>query len=304
MNRSHVTAAAPSIDRNGMADLVPIIEKALEEACRWTTACPQRLADAMRYSLLAPGKRLRPAMALMACEAVGGKLESALSGAVAIEMVHAYSLIHDDLPAMDDDDLRRGRPTTHIQFDEATAILAGDALLAAAFDHLSHQIAEPTVALECVRCLSMAAGPQALVGGQMEDLAAEQGGEQTLTRLESIHRRKTGALFDAAIRIGGLLGGAPPGALEQLEKYSQPLGLAFQVVDDCLDHTATAQELGKRTGKDLARGKLTYPGLLGLDEAKKKAADLIQTALLAVNSFGSAAWRLRWLAQFVQERSH
>ncbi len=182
--------------------------------------------------------------------------------------------------------------------------MTGDALLAAAFDHLSNRVTEQAVALECVRCLAAASGPQALVGGQMEDLAAEQGGEQTLLRLEAIHRRKTGALFDAAVRIGALLGGASPDDLAQLAKYSQPLGLAFQVVDDCLDHTATAQELGKRTGKDLARGKLTYPGLLGLDEAKKKAADLIQAALLAVDRFGSAAWRLRWLAHFVQERSH
>ncbi len=288
---------------SGLADLIPLIESSLVEACNWSDACPQRLADAMRYSLLAPGKRLRPAMVLMACEAVGGNLTSGLPGAVALEMVHAYSLIHDDLPAMDDDDLRRGRPTTHIQFDEATAILAGDALLAAAFDHLAHRIASPTVALECLRCLSVAAGPQALVGGQMEDLAAEQGGEQTLARLESIHRRKTGALFDAAIRIGGLLGGGSAEQLAQLEKYSLPLGLAFQVVDDCLDHTATEQELGKRTGKDQARGKLTYPGLLGLDGARKKAADLVQAALLAVDSFGSAAWRLRWLASFVHERT-
>ncbi len=208
MNRSFATTAAYAAPTNGMADLIPIIESALADACQWNAACPPRLADAMRYSLLAPGKRLRPAMVLMACEAVGGKLEAGLPGAVAIEMVHAYSLVHDDLPAMDDDDLRRGRPTTHIQFDEATAILTGDALLAAAFDHLSHHVAEPSVALECVRCLAAASGPQALVGGQMEDLAAEQGGEQTLSRLEAIHRRKTGALFDAAIRIGALLGGA------------------------------------------------------------------------------------------------
>ncbi len=257
----------------------------------------------MRYALLAPGKRLRPALVLMACEAVGGKVEQGLFGAVALEMVHAYSLVHDDLPAMDDDDLRRGRPTTHIAFDEATAILAGDALLAAAFEQLADTSISPQIAIHCLRTLAHAAGPEALVGGQSEDLAAEHDGEQTLQRLEAIHRRKTGALFDAAIRIGGLLGGGTVDALGSLAKFSQPLGLAFQVVDDCLDHTATADSLGKRTGKDQARGKLTYPGLLGLAEAKVMATALVQQSLLAVDVFGNAAWRLRWLAKFVLDRS-
>jgi geranylgeranyl diphosphate synthase, type II len=222
---------------------------------------------------------------------------------VALEMVHAYSLVHDDLPAMDDDDLRRGRPTTHIAFDEATAILAGDALLAAAFEQLANMSTDPQVVVDCLRTLSHAAGPEALVGGQAEDLAAEQGGEQTRERLEAIHRRKTGALFDAAIRIGGLLGGGSPEAISALEKYSRPLGLAFQVVDDCLDFTATVETLGKRTGKDQARGKLTYPGLLGLATAKELATALVNESLLAVDVFGNTAWRLRWLAKFVLDRN-
>ena len=292
-----------NISANGMVDLVPRIELALETACRWGADCPERLASAMRYALLAPGKRLRPAMVLMACEAVGGEMERALIGAVAVEMVHAYSLVHDDLPAMDDDDLRRGRQTTHIAFDEATAILAGDALLAAGFDQLARAALSPQVAIECLRTLTHAAGPECLVGGQAEDLAAEKDGEQTLLRLEAIHRRKTGALFDASIRIGGLIGGGDSSALLALQNYSQPLGLAFQVVDDCLDHTATAETLGKRTGKDQARGKLTYPGLLGLEEARKKATDLVAESLSAVAVFGNAAWRLRWLARFVLDRT-
>lgn len=295
---------APIICRDqGMAELLPLIESALEAACCWNADCPPRLGEAMRYALLAPGKRLRPAMVLMACEAVGGRREEALVGAVAVEMVHAYSLVHDDLPAMDDDDLRRGRPTTHIAFDEATAILAGDALLAGAFEQLAQAPLAPQVALDCLKALAFAAGSQALVGGQAEDLAAEKGGEQSLARLEAIHRRKTGALFDAAIRIGGLLGGGGPAALTALANYSQPLGLAFQVVDDCLDYTSTAETLGKRTGKDQARGKLTYPGLLGLDAARKKALGLVNESLLAVEVFGNAGWRLRWLAQFVLDRS-
>lgn len=288
---------------DGIADLIPIIENALAEACRWPIDCPERLGEAMRYSLLAPGKRLRPALVLMACEAVGGELEMALPGAIAVEMVHAYSLVHDDLPAMDDDDLRRGRPTTHIAFDEATAILAGDALLANAFEQLAKAPVAPQVGIECLRTLAFASGPQALVGGQAEDLAAESGGEQTIQRLEAIHRRKTGALFDASIRIGGLLGGGSPQQLDDLAAYSRPLGLAFQVVDDCLDHTATAEALGKRTGKDQSRGKLTYPGLLGLDMAKRMATNLINESFSAVEVFGKAAWRLRWLSRFVLERS-
>jgi len=288
---------------NGMADLVPRIEMALEAACRWSPDCPESLADAMRYSLLAPGKRLRPAMVLMACEAVGGTMESGLVGAVAVEMIHAYSLVHDDLPAMDDDDLRRGRPTTHIAFNEATAILAGDALLAAGFGQLADAGLSPSVAIQCLRTLARAAGPECLVGGQAEDLAAEKDGDQTLLRLEAIHRRKTGALFDASIRIGGLIGGGNEEAIQALHDYSRPLGLAFQVVDDCLDHTATAETLGKRTGKDQVRGKLTYPGLLGLDAAKNLAATLVAESLSAVDVFGNAAWRLRWLARFVLDRT-
>ena len=292
-----------SISANGMADLVPRIELALETASRWGADCPEKLASAMRYALLAPGKRLRPAMVLMACEAVGGEMDRGLIGAVAVEMVHAYSLVHDDLPAMDDDDLRRGRQTTHIAFDEATAILAGDALLATGFEQLASAALSPQVAIQCLRTLTRAAGPECLVGGQAEDLAAEKDGEQTLRRLEAIHRRKTGALFDASIRIGGLIGGGDSSALLALQRYSQPLGLAFQVVDDCLDHSATAETLGKRTGKDQARGKLTYPGLLGLEEARKKATDLVAESLSAVAVFGNAAWRLRWLARFVLDRT-
>lgn len=288
---------------NAMADILPRIEAALVDATRWGCDCPERLGDALRYSLLAPGKRLRPAMVLMACEAVGGSFDQAINGAIAVEMVHAYSLVHDDLPAMDDDDLRRGRPTTHIKFDEATAILAGDALLATAFDQLANTKQPPGVIVECLKTLAYASGPEALVGGQSEDLLAEKGGAQTRHRLESIHRRKTGALFDASIRIGGLLGGASPDSLQALEKYSKPLGLAFQVVDDCLDHTATAERLGKRVGKDQARGKLTYPGLLGLDSAIHLANELISDSLLAVDVFGNAAWRLRWLAKFVLSRT-
>jgi len=297
LNPEHHDASA-----DGISDLLPRIEAALTQACQFSTQCPEHLGKAIRYSLLAPGKRVRPALALMASQAVGGTIESAMAGAVAVEMVHSYSLVHDDLPAMDDDDLRRGRPTTHIQFDEATAILAGDSLLAMAFEQLAVTISDPVLASRCIRVLGRAAGPECLVGGQAEDLAAESGGEQTLARLEAIHRRKTGALIDASVAIGAILGGADAVALGALHNYSCPLGLAFQVVDDCLDYSASDEEMGKRTGKDAARGKLTYPGMMGLSEARRYADTLISQALAAIDVFGNDAWRLQWLAGFIRDR--
>ncbi len=208
------SSSTHSDGQSGIEDLRPAIESALQSACEFGNGCPVRLADAMRYALLAPGKRLRPALVLMAAEACGGVPTDAMPGAVAVEMVHAYSLIHDDLPSMDDDDLRRGRPTVHIAFDESTAILAGDALLAQAFWHLADQVADPKRLAEAVRTLGLAAGPAHLVGGQADDLAAETESLSKVTNpiehLESIHRRKTGALFSASIEMGAILAGGTP----------------------------------------------------------------------------------------------
>ena len=257
----------------------------------------------MRYALLAPGKRLRPAMALMAAEACGACWSVAMPAAVAVEMVHAYSLVHDDLPAMDDDDLRRGRPTCHIQFDEATAILAGDALLARAFEVLATDYADAALAARSVAVLGRAAGAGFLVGGQADDLAAERDGVRNLQRLEAIHRRKTGALFAASLQMGALAAGADQRKLGVLDEYADCLGLAFQVVDDLLDHTSSADELGKRTGKDVRRGKLTYPGLLGLEGAQRRAEQLVKRAQQAAALLDRPAWRLQWLAAYVLQRT-
>lgn len=301
----------PNTSRSGLDGLLPPINEALELACHFGDGCPKTLGDAMRYAVLAPGKRLRPALTLMAAEACGGTFAAAMPGAVAVEMIHAYSLIHDDLPAMDDDDLRRGRPTVHIQFDEATAILAGDALQAEAFAHLADRIEDPTVALEAVRVLSRAAGAGHLVGGQADDLAAESAADEpeadrtrSLEHLEAIHRRKTGALIAASLELGGILSHASAEARQALSDYARDLGLAFQVVDDLLDFTTTDDSLGKRAGKDAGRGKLTYPGLLGLEPARQKAADLVASAKRQVAVFGDAGWRLFWLAEYVLERKH
>lgn len=306
-----------STDSNGFNEFKPFIETALDSACQFAPGCPARLAEAMRYAVLAPGKRLRPALAMMAAEACGADPLDAIPGAVAVEMIHAYSLIHDDLPAMDDDDLRRGRPTCHIKFDEATAILAGDALIAEAFSHLSEKIKNPELAIEAIRTLGHAAGSSRLVGGQMEDLAAEnrfsseknaEDGSQCKQRaqehLESIHQRKTGALIAASLDLGALLGGGSKIERDALAKYAKSVGLAFQVVDDLLDFTSDSKLLGKRTGKDAAKGKLTYPSLLGIDGAKKHAEALIQTAQEAISVFGERKSRLSWMANYVLERQH
>lgn len=298
---------------SGIDDLKSPIESALEDACDFGTGCPDRLAAAMRYALLAPGKRLRPALVLMAGQACGLDVASpvmsaVMPGAVAVEMIHAYSLIHDDLPAMDDDDLRRGRPTVHIQFDQATAILAGDALQAQAFVHLTRHIGDPEKLAAAVGILAEAASANGLVGGQSDDLAAEretfEANASSLDHLEFIHRRKTGALFAACLDLGAVLAGGDAVSRSHLAAYAADLGLAFQVVDDLLDTTADANSLGKRAGKDADRGKLTYPGLLGLDGSRERAKELVESAKRHVSVFRDDGWRLRWLADYVLERTH
>ena len=283
------------------AKLKPQIDAALEAVTNYDADCPEKLREAIRYCLLAPGKRLRPMLVLMAAEACGSSHEAAMPAACAVEMIHTYSLIHDDLPCMDDDDLRRGRPTCHIEFDQATAVLAGDALLAQAFYVLSAGIDEPLVAARCCRELSYAAGPCELVGGQVDDLAAE-GQPGNLEMLERIHRRKTGAMFRVSLRLGGLAGGANDEQLGQLETYGKSLGLAFQIVDDLLDREGTTTNLGKTTGKDAKHGKLTFPSLLGKTESQARAEKLIEEACQAVRDFGERGQKLCALARFVIER--
>ena len=300
------------------------IDERLDAYSQLDSDCPDHLREAIRYCLLAPGKRIRPLLVLTAAKICGGTIENALPAACAVEMIHNYSLIHDDLPAMDDDDLRRGRPTVHIAYNEATAILAGDALQPLAFEHLSRQVSDPVRAVEAIRILAAAAGPERLVGGQADDLAAESSTKnknsgsdpeqlcdakrkepiRTVEHLESIHRRKTGALFTASIEMGSVLSGAQANARQSVVSYASDLGLAFQVVDDLLDHVADENRLGKRVGKDIDRGKLTYPGLLGIDGAREKAEHLIESAMSHLELFGDAAWRLRWLAEYVLKRTH
>lgn len=284
------------------------VERGLSErAAAWAATCPPRLAEAMAYSLLAPGKRLRPLLTLLAAEAVGGTVEQALPAALSLEMIHTYSLIHDDLPAMDDDDLRRGRPTCHKQFDEATAILAGDALLTAAFGLLA-ECYSPRTATVAVLELAQAAGPAGMVGGQMMDLAAEHGEliVHSASELEAIHRLKTGALIRSAVRLGLVAvlgdGDIASGVRRAFDTYAEALGLAFQITDDLLDVESTAEATGKRVGKDAAAGKLTYPGFLGVDAARRQAVELGRIAEEAMRPFGGLGRRLGDLAWFVVQR--
>jgi geranylgeranyl diphosphate synthase, type II len=279
--------------------------------------CPPRLAAAMRYSILGGGKRLRPLLCMMAAEACGANGEAALPAACALEMVHTYSLIHDDLPAMDDDDLRRGRPACHRQFDEATAILAGDALLTLAFEVMARELRPVAAAIRCVAILAEAAGPLGMVAGQMGDLQAARRTESwnadwsgdsavettpALAALEEIHRRKTGALLRAPLRMGGAIAGASEACTEALDRYGIAVGLSFQIVDDLLDVEGDATKLGKRVGKDSALGKWTYPRFLGVDGSRLRARQLAEEARAALDPIGPRGDLLRDLALALLER--
>jgi geranylgeranyl diphosphate synthase type II len=291
----------PSILTSPAREMVRQVEAALDEYTRLPEGCPAPLAQAIRYSLLAPGKRLRPLLVLSAAQACDGTIEAALPAACAVEMVHAYSLIHDDLPAMDDDDLRRGRPTNHKVFGEALAILAGDALLTLAFETLARHVRPAATAAACCAALATAAGAAALVGGQVDDLDAEKFGGG-LERLESIHARKTGAMMNVSLRLGGLIAGADDARLAALDLYGRRMGLAFQIMDDLLDVRGDEHAVGKRLGKDMQRGKLTFPGLLGIEESHRRARDLIAAARDAIAPLGPSAEGLDALALYVLER--
>jgi len=266
-----------------------------------------RLYDAMRYSVMNGGKRVRPLLVYAACEALGGVPDDANGAACAVELIHAYSLVHDDLPAMDDDDLRRGQPTTHKAFDEACAILAGDGLQSLAFTALLDPgltSRDAETRLQMVSTLAAAAGPSGMVGGQAIDLGSV-GLKLDQAALEYMHRHKTGALIEASVRLGALASGhADQTRLNALQAYARAVGLAFQVQDDILDVESDTATLGKRQGADIARDKPTYPALLGLDAAKGYAVELRDQALDALQTFDSAAEPLRDLARYIVERRH
>jgi geranylgeranyl diphosphate synthase type II len=263
--------------RDWLAALRPAVEDALERILPPADAPPARLHAAMRYSVFAGGKRVRPALAVLAGESWGAPRTALLPPAAALELIHTYSLVHDDLPALDDDDLRRGRPTAHRQFDEATAILAGDALLTLGLTTLACEPPDmpPAVRRAAVELVGTAIGTTGMIGGQMADLEAEREWPlDAAAALETIHRGKTGALLTASVVLGGLLAGAPSPGIELLQGLGARLGLMFQIADDVLDVEGSAEELGKTAGKDAAHRKLTYPGLHGVAESRRRLVGL------------------------------
>ncbi|KJS14168.1 MAG: hypothetical protein VR67_01445 [Peptococcaceae bacterium BRH_c8a] len=292
--------------RDELAERAKVVNKALDQCLPSVNAYPPAIHQAVRYSVFAGGKRLRPILVLAGAEAVGGNTETVMPAACAVELLHTYSLVHDDLPAMDNDDLRRGQPTCHRAFGEAMAILAGDALLTSSFNVLAQLPQSAGVAPErVVRVISelaQAAGTQGLIGGQVVDLASE-GDTVDEDMLEYIHTRKTGALIRVSVRAGAILSGASEAQLQKLTDYANSLGLAFQIVDDILDVVGDEQIIGKPVGSDQRNQKATYPALFGLDAARQKATEAAETALSSLNSFGSEAQFLRGLVQFVINRN-
>ena len=264
-----------------------------------------RILEAMTYSLMAGGKRIRPVLCLAATEAAGGDPEDAMPAACALEMIHTYSLIHDDLPAMDDDAMRRGKPTCHTAFDEATAILAGDALLTLAFQTLSsielHKVEQAAKWLDVIQLISYAAGYCGMIQGQMLDMASE-GTQLTLADLKSMHRLKTGALIEASLSSGAVLGDLNSTRISMLKSYAQNIGLAFQVTDDILNVEGDPEIMGKAVGTDKLRNKATYPSLLGLKESKDFAGQLVENALQALESFDQKAEPLRAIAKYILKK--
>ncbi len=290
------------------------IDRQLDRHSSFDSNCPERLREAIRYSLLAPGKRIRPLLVLMAAKACGGRLDEAMPAACAVEMIHTYSLIHDDLPAMDDDDIRRGRPSCHVAFGEDIAILAGDALIPLAFEVMSKNIFPADRAVECCTALASAAGASRLVGGQADDLSGppeienfdsmgQSESQELLKWLEKVHHRKTGALLATSLELGAITAGASAEKRQALSQYGRNLGLGFQIVDDLLDLFGNQAKIGKPVGSDQSCDKLTYPRLLGEIESRRLAEEQIDQAIVSLSCFGSDADELIRLARFVVQRN-
>ncbi|HEX8524843.1 MAG TPA: farnesyl diphosphate synthase [Tepidisphaeraceae bacterium] len=284
------------------------VEQYMRELIRRMSSSPAKLSESIEYSLMAGGKRLRPALILETFEACSPALgtqsagaSSALAAAGAMELIHTFSLVHDDLPAMDDDDLRRGRPTNHKVFGEAMAILAGDAMVTMAFDAIATD-ADPKVALGLIKELATATGPQGMIGGQVLDIEGENQSLK-LTQLQQLHRMKTGALLTASCRMGAIAAGVSHEKLNAVSDYGRNLGLAFQIVDDILDVTSTPEQMGKATNKDHGAGKNTYPSLLGLEKSREAAEKALNAGLKALAPFGEEAEGLRALARFIVGRT-
>jgi geranylgeranyl diphosphate synthase type II len=284
------------------------VDEALDQVLPKENELPHSLHKAMRYSVFAGGKRVRPILMLAACHAVGGGSQQAIPAACAMEMIHTYSLIHDDLPAMDDDDFRRGNPTNHKVFGEAIAILAGDALLTEAFKLLSDPRfaagCSPAARLSVIQEIAACAGSYGMVGGQVVDMESEGKSDIDLPTVQYIHTHKTGALIKAAVVAGAILGGADEQKLAAITRYGAAAGLAFQIADDILDIEGTTEEIGKDAGSDQARGKATYPAVMGIAAAREEAGIMMDEALRALEIFGNEAEPLREIAMYIVKRKN
>ena len=293
-------ATAPPPDIAALTAPGRDVEAYLEKFLK-TRSLPDNLREAITYSLLGDGKRLRPVLAVRCCEAVGGKPHAAMPAAAAIEMIHCFSLIHDDLPAMDDDDLRRGRATLHKHASEPMAILAGDALQSLAVELLTTKVGDPSLAVTLVRELSIATNE--MIAGQVYDTLPDFDDDiDDLDRLKTTHQHKTGALLRAACRMGAAAGGAAAAQLNAMTRYAEAIGLMFQVVDDLLDVTQSPEAMGKATHKDQDKGKLTFPGLMGIDASREEVDRLRREAIAALGEFGDVADPLRELCEYMAVR--
>ena len=289
-----------------LKDRCKMVDEALERFLPPADELPLSIHKSMRYSVFAGGKRVRPILLLAACDAVGGDINLAMPAACAMEMIHTYSLIHDDLPAMDDDDFRRGNPTNHKVFGEAIAILAGDALLTEAFILLSNPAhmkgAAAAGLLQVIHEIAGCSGSRGMVGGQVVDMESEGKHDIDLATVQYIHTHKTGALIKASVKAGAIIGGADEARLKAITRYGEAIGLAFQIADDILDIEGTTEEIGKDAGSDEARGKATYPAVVGVAEAKRRATELVEMAMDALSSFDEKADPLREIARYVVYR--
>jgi len=288
-----------------LAQTTLLVDRSLDSFLPGPRIKPSTIHKAMRYSIFAGGKRMRPALCLAAAEACGGSPELALHAACSLECVHTYSLIHDDLPSMDDDDLRRGRPTSHKVFGEAVAILSGDALLTLAFEILAQSPPTRRYSVsDAIQELARASGSIGMIAGQVADMEAEGSQQISVRQLQYIHASKTAALLSCSLRLGAMSANATPSRLQALSEFGRHVGLAFQVVDDILDVTQSSDRLGKTAGKDQAAAKVTYPALMGLSRSRHKAARLTQKAFDAIKPFGAKAKALRALADFLLHRDY
>ncbi len=287
-----------------LIDRCALVDRALDRLLPTAEVEPATIHEAMRYSIFAGGKRLRPVLVLAAAEACGGAMENAVPAACAVECLHTYSLVHDDLPCMDDDDLRRGRPTSHKVYGEGIAVLAGDALQAVSFELLCQMPATPHYAgVDYLRELALTAGSRALIAGQVMDLEGE-GRKLSVDELRAIHEGKTAALLTCCLRLGGMSANCSTAQLDALTRFGRALGLAFQVIDDILDVTQTSEKLGKTAGKDIAAEKATYPSILGLEASRAEAAKLTAQAHKALELFGPTGQRLREIADYLLAREY